>query len=475
MDMITAIAWKNIWRNKLRSTVVMLAIGFGLLSGIFSVAFMNGALVDRIDNVINNEISSLQLHNVKYLDNNEINFTIDKVDEKLEYISSLDDVEAVSKRYKMEVMLAVAGSARGTMVNGIIPEQERNISDIHKLLVDSNSTYFESVSRNPILIGASMAEKLGVKVRSKIILSAVNTEGQIINQSFRVCGIYKTGNNMFDNANVYVKYSDLAKAFSLDDNSAHEIAVMTKDILETDSVLNNLKSKYTNYSLNERAINRAKNDSLPDNLLSELKSLRNDKVYNKEEYLSFLKSKLDKEYFDDYKTNILSASEAGIKVMDWSMLSPELKLLTTWMDFMLLIYVGIILFALGFGIINTMLMVVLERVKELGMLMAIGMNKLKVFLMIMWETVLLSLTGGVLGIILSLLALWPFKERGIDLSSMKEGFEAMGFSTKIYPTIDFGDFVQVVILVILVGILSSIYPAIRAIKLKPAEAVRTEI
>jgi ABC-type antimicrobial peptide transport system permease subunit len=138
------------------------------------------------------------------------------------------------------------------------------------------------------------------------------------------------------------------------------------------------------------------------------------------------------------------------------------------------VFMIIILAALAFGIVNTMLMVVLERTKELGMLTAIGMNKKKVFSMIMLESVFMSLIGGVIGMIVSECIILLTSRNGINFSQYAEGFEAMGFSSHIYPQIDPQFFIEVAVLIILTGILSSIYPARKALKLDPADAVRTE-
>ena len=121
-----------------------------------------------------------------------------------------------------------------------------------------------------------------------------------------------------------------------------------------------------------------------------------------------------------------------------------------------------------------LLMVVLERTKELGMLTAIGMNKKRVFNMIMLESVFLSLVGGVVGMTVSRVLIAFTATNGINFQGYEEGFEAMGYSAHIYPVITPTFFITVTVLIIITGILSSIYPALKALKLDPADALRTE-
>ena len=153
---------------------------------------------------------------------------------------------------------------------------------------------------------------------------------------------------------------------------------------------------------------------------------------------------------------------------------PDIKMMNESMEFMIYIFVVIILLALGFGIVNTMLMVILERVKELGMLMAVGMNKLQIFTMIVLETIFLSLVGGVIGIGLALGLIAITNYTGVPLDRWADGLSSAGFDTMVYPTIGIDSVVTVTILVIITGILSAIYPARKAIKLNPAEAIRIE-
>jgi ABC-type antimicrobial peptide transport system permease subunit len=142
---------------------------------------------------------------------------------------------------------------------------------------------------------------------------------------------------------------------------------------------------------------------------------------------------------------------------------------------MLVVILVIILFALAFGLVNTMLMSVFERIHELGMLMAVGMNRKKVFGMIMLETAFLTFLGAAGGMLLGYFTTLIFGKSGIDLASVGgDSMHDFGFPSLIYPTLEPPMFVVLTILVIITAFLTSIYPALKALRLKPAEAVRTE-
>jgi ABC-type antimicrobial peptide transport system permease subunit len=119
-------------------------------------------------------------------------------------------------------------------------------------------------------------------------------------------------------------------------------------------------------------------------------------------------------------------------------------------------------------------MVVLERRKELGMLLAIGMSKTRVFLMIMLETVLLSLSGGVLGIILGGMVSGYFGKTPINLSRWAEGYSQLGYDTIVYTHIESDNYIIITVMVIITGIIAALYPAYKALKYDPAEALRIE-
>jgi len=473
--MIWSIAWKNVWRNKARSGVVIVAFTLGIFGGLFTVASMVGWIQRRIDLAISNELSYIQIHQPNYKDNYELKYTINNYKSIEDSINKIPEVKGVTSRLKIFAMASTAGSATGVMVNGIDIEDEKLVTKVDDFIKDG--TFFETETRNPIVIGEKLAKSLKLisyklinedkdqlikldfpqnilqeldsltninfrteedfeeavysligekkakryiyalkkqaikfKLRRKIVIQFQDANGDLAYSAFKLAGVYKSDNQMFDGLNIFVNKNDLRKIAAVPENKVHEMAILLDNGESLNKIANQVKSIANNY-----------------------------------------------------------------EVETWEELSPEIASLNKMMDFYLIFFMIIILLALGFGIVNTMLMVVLERIKELGMLMAIGMNKTRVFMMIMLETIMLCLVGTGFGMLISYSIITWTGNTGIDLSRFfGEGFEAMGYSAEFFPEISTFDFIQVTILVIITGILAAIGPARKALKLNPAEAVSSE-
>ena len=409
--MIISIAWKNVWRNKLRSLIIILSIVLGLLGGIFYLAFANGMAQQQINSSIKTYISNIQIHHPKFLVNNEISYTIDNPSEKLSTIKSIVGVKAAASRLVSLAMASSAITGTGISIDGIDPEEELNVININTKIVEGS--FFNSDLKNQILIGQKLADKLKIKINSKLVITIQNSAGDIAYGAFRVVGIYKTDNTDFDKFNVYVKKMDLCKLIGVDENTVNEIAVLLSHNDLTDEVKGIIKSNF----------------------------------------------------IDEISTEALI-------VRSWDEIQPVLRMLNEMTIQFSMIFLIIILVALSFGIINTMLMAIMERVREIGVLMAIGMNKGKVFLMILLETVFLSLTGGIIGLALSYIVVTITGNNGIDLSIVGEGLNAMGYSAFVYPELDNIYYFMIVGLVVVTALFASILPARKALKFNPAEAVR---
>lgn len=162
----------------------------------------------------------------------------------------------------------------------------------------------------------------------------------------------------------------------------------------------------------------------------------------------------------------------GVTVKTWRDIAPDLRYTFDMMDLTLYIVMIIIIIGLVFSIINTMLMAVLERTRELGMLRAIGMNKARTFSMVMIETVFLTMVGAPVGLLISWICITYFGNVGIDLSAFAQGLNQYGIGTVVYPSLSWTYYVNIMLMIAVAALFSALYPAWRTLKLKPVQAIR---
>ncbi|MCX6235117.1 MAG: FtsX-like permease family protein [Bacteroidetes bacterium] len=406
--MIWSIAWRNVWRNKLRSLIVIAAVTIGLFGTLFMIALSIGMVDQRIDAAIEHEVSHIQIHHPKFMQDKSPDYFMTGVPAMVDSIRGISGVKAVSSRLALPAMASTAATGTGVMVNGIQPEEEKQVSKIYDCLKEG--TYFEKEARTPlILISQKLATKMNAKMGSKIVITLQNMEGVVTYGLFRVGGIYKTSNTMYDEGNVFVRSADLADLTGFDTNNATEIAVLLDNTNKTDEV-----------------------------------------------------------------TALLQAKYSSLSVMPWKELQPMLLTLSSIMDLYSYILMIVILTAMAFGIINTMLMAILERIKEIGMLMAVGMSRKRIFTMIMLETIFLSVTGALIGMVVSYATIQLTGVHGLNFAAWSEGLESFGYSSLVYPVLYNKYYIALTLFVIVTAILSSVYPARKALRFKPAEAIRAD-
>ncbi|MFV8344068.1 ABC transporter permease [Flavobacterium sp. XS2P39] len=170
--------------------------------------------------------------------------------------------------------------------------------------------------------------------------------------------------------------------------------------------------------------------------------------------------------------NNLMQKFPGTEIQNWKEIAPEIGLTVSVGDQMVFIFMGIILLALAFGIVNTMMMAVLERTREIGMLIALGMNKFKIFIMILLETFFLILAGCPIGILLAFVSIGITQKIGIDFSRFSDVYSSFGYSSVIYPNLTSRQFAIIMFLVLLTALFSALFPARRALRLNPAESLK---
>ncbi len=402
--MIIQMAWRNIWRNKVRSIVIITSIALGLLSGLFIMGLYDGILRSRLKVVIEQEVAHCQLHHEKFKEDYDASFTIMRWEEMRAKLKEISLIKAVTARTLAQGMLATSTSSSGVQIVGVFPDTENQVSQWKAKLVAGQGF---NGKKNQVLIGKKLAEKVKLDLGNKLVLTFTDKESGIVSAAFRVAGIYRSDNAPLDERNVYVLADDLNRLMGMN-NECHEVAILLNS--------------------NESVI---------------------------------------------LATRQLKEAFPNLLVEDWKQLSPETELMIETTDTYSIIFIVIIMLALMSGIINTMLMAVLERTRELGMMVALGMNKTKLFKLVVSETVLLTLAGAPFGFLLAWAVIQYYHQAGIDISSFAgEAMSGFGFSSFIYPDFPWASVLTVLGIVCIAAFLASLFPSYKAMKLVPVEAMR---
>ncbi len=403
--MILIMAWRNIWRNKMRSIVIMLSVSIGLFAGIAVLALYKGMMKSRVRTVIDAEVGHLQVHDSSFKKDLEPKFILQEGIGLLKFIHQMPQVKLAAQRSITNGMLATTTGSAGVQVNGVIPALEYEVSQLKKKIIEGR--LFDPARKNEAMVGKKLAKKMKLKPGAKLVLTFTDTSGNIISGAFRVAGIYQSDNAPLDERNVYINITDL-NAMLNTGTAFHEIVVLLKKDEDISTVQHQLMQKFPFY-----------------------------------------------------------------EVESWREISPETDLMVKTVDLYSYIILVIIMFALAFGIVNTMLMAILERTREIGMMLALGTNRLKIFLLVLLETIFLTLAGTPIGMLVAWLLTSYYHQHGLDLSGMgRDMMRNFGFETMIYPEFPADKLTGILIIVSCTALVSCLLPAVKALKLQPVEALR---
>jgi len=177
----------------------------------------------------------------------------------------------------------------------------------------------------------------------------------------------------------------------------------------------------------------------------------------------------------DYRTIDGLAAEVRAVAGDaqtstWMQLDPYMASMLNVMDGFILVWFSIIFLALSFGLINTLLMAVFERTREIGLLQALGMPPGNILFMVLIESLIMLLIGLLAGNLLSWLTILPIRD-GIDISAVAQGLEWAGMSSILLPAVKASDVLLANAIVLVLGLAASLFPAWRASRKVPVEAI----
>lgn len=160
----------------------------------------------------------------------------------------------------------------------------------------------------------------------------------------------------------------------------------------------------------------------------------------------------------------------ALQIAPWQALQPQAAAMFEFADIAIFVWFLIMMGALSFGLVNTLATAVMERVRELGLLRALGMQRGSVVGQVVIESMLIMAAGLALGLLLGVGAVTMLSD-GIDLSRWAEGMEMAGMRPEIVPVLKSGDLLLVAVLSLVLGLLASLYPARKAVRISPLEAL----
>jgi ABC-type lipoprotein release transport system permease subunit len=407
--MVFQMAWRNIWRNPRRTLVIMTAIIIGVWSMIFLSALMRGMSQGMIANGIATLTGHIQIHHKNYRSDPVIDNSIEHpgLIEKV-LQSSLPRNSRWAGRIRVGAVASNARHASGITLVGIDPDKEATLSFIGKAV--KKGRYLTAQDTNKILIGRALLEKFETKLGHKLVLMAQDKSGEIASRAFRIVGIFESEMASTEKAFVFVP-------------------------LEAARQMLGLGAGY-----------------------SEMTVLLPAQVDPGEE--PTLAAGIDaKLAMSPYRAN------------PWQRLLPLLGAYLTLFDGFVYVWFVVVFIAMGFGIVNTTLMAIFERIREFGLMKALGLTPRRIITNVLAESLLLLIMGLMAGNTLGLVSVAAFATRGIDLSFFAAGTEMWGMSRVVIPVVWAADFWTANLVVLLLGLIVSLYPAAKAARFTPVEAL----
>ncbi|MCK4890402.1 MAG: ABC transporter permease [Candidatus Aminicenantes bacterium] len=412
---------RNIFRFKKRTLITLSSVSIGLALLIIGITFMNGIDKQSLSNIINSQTSHLKIFRNGYYENKD-EFPSDKIigecEQLIKKIRKLDSVSGAERRIMFPGSLIKGSDEFPCIGVGIEPEFDPFVFNIKESLIEGD---WLGKDEYDILIGKSLAGDLGLGVgdivTARVITSRVDNQFTWNAVDFEIIGIFDTSNPNVNSGYVFLPLASAQETMSLDSGVTEIVVRLNSDeekkILELKEIIQN-----------------------------EIKSSAYDyKVFS----------------WDQLAGNFLAISK--MKTKNTSML------------------IMIMLFIASMGIINTMLMAVHERTREIGMMMAMGMKKSEIKKVFLFEGGFIGVLGSLLGCIIGGLGSWYFEVYGMSMRSFGDTYTEI--VAAIYPVKDtfyadltFEPLFYTFLLGTIISVVATYYPASKAAKMDPVEALR---
>lgn len=404
-DGMARLAWRNLWRNRRRTLIMLLAVVVGVWAMVFMTAMMRGMVDEMVRNGLEQLPGEVQIHHPDYRNDPSVVNSIPPPAGDLRAALQRPPVAAWAARVRVPAMVSSARGNRGVTLLGVDPASERALGSAPEQLVAGR--FLSGPGDRGVVLGQRLVERLETDLGKRVVIMSQDPHNNVADRGVRVVGIYRARLPGDEERYVYAGRAAIQELLGIGEQVS-EIAVTGRDY---------------------RAV-------------------------------------------DAWVGRVAAAAGPGLEVLSWRRLDPFLDTMLGLQDGFALVFMVVVFLALSFGLVNTLAMAVFERVREIGLMQALGMRPGLILYQVVLESLFLLALGLVLGNLLALATIRPL-ESGIDVSSVARGMEMFAMGTTLYPALDGRDMLLSTAVVLGLGLLASLVPAWRAARLDPVRALNT--
>lgn len=402
-------AWRNVWRNPKRTAIILIAVVIGAWTMLAFSALSRGTMASTLENALNTLTGHIQIQNALFREDPSVENRITHPAPVAQLLEQSLPKEALwTFRIQVNGVAANAGNAQGITIMGIDPEKEPRISFYGD--VTPKGELLAPSDDHGIVVGEALLDNFETKIGRKLVLMTQDANQETASKAFRIKGTFKAEMQSTEKQYVFITLK-AAQALLGVKNGVSSACVRLPDDAD----------------INSNELNKVL-DAVRQNLPPDL------------------------------------------CLLTWMDLLPLLKGYLGMFDRFMLLWYIVIFIAMAFGLVNTMLMAVLERTREFGLLKALGLRPERIIIMVLLECLVLLMTGLVAGNLLGFLTVFLLSG-GIDMSFMAKGSEFWGMSRMVVPFLTRKDVCCVNTVIMGLGVLVCLYPAIKAARIPPVEAM----
>ncbi len=421
MRVLFTFAMRNLRRQLRRSLLTASAMVFGGILIVFSFALSDGSYEQWIDSAVRLSSGHLSVEHPEYRLGRRIGNRLEEgfrsaVSEALATPEFAAEVAAVSARLEIGGLASSAAGSRPAQMVGVDPAAESRFGPVDDRIIEGR--YLLPEDRLAAVVGAELRDRLNLRIGSRLVVQAQDAEGEIAGQLLRVVGVFRTGSPGVDQGGIHLPLAT-AGAWLGSGGEVTGVAVALHDSRATSLVARRLAEA------------------------------------------------------------LVAPMERGeVSVKEWRETDPGLAAAIAIDSLGNYLVQGFLFLIIAFAIVNTVLMSVLQRNREFGVLRALGLTPVQSGLIVLIEGLTLSAASGLLGVCLGLFATWFFFGDGLDLSgilgNMEEELTFAGavVDPVIRPLFRPERLIGITLFLLAVGFGASVYPALRAARIDMTEAIQ---